>query len=66
MPKYVARKRKPKSASFDDWDWLDDVGGPDNMTVYESDDEECTGILDASGTPLYRVSERQPMGFNLK
>ena len=33
-------------------------------TVFEDLDPVDTGLVDASGTPLYRVKERVPLGFH--
>lgn len=34
--------------------------------IFESDDSPVrTGLFDASGNPIYRVSERRPIGFAL-
>ena len=36
----------------------------ERCTVIEADDTpQKTGLLDVTGTPLYRVKERQPIGF---
>ena len=32
-------------------------------TVIVDDDVVDTGLLDSNGVPLYRVSERRPIGF---
>jgi hypothetical protein len=41
------------------------TGQGSTMTVIEAEDDrpQPTGLYDASGTPLYRVRERLPMGF---
>ena len=37
---------------------------PEAVTVYESEDNsEETGLLDSRGNPLYRVTERNKIGF---
>lgn len=37
------------------------------MTVFSEDDRPiATGLLDASGAPLFRVQERAPLGFVTK
>lgn len=44
----------------------DDLGsfGKENLDVLEADDTpQKTGLLDANGTPLYRVRERVAFGF---
>lgn len=35
----------------------------DSITVFEDDDAEPTGILDARGHELWRHRDRVPMGF---
>ena len=32
-------------------------------TVFVDDEAVATGLLDANGTPLYRVKEKIPFGF---
>lgn len=40
---------------------------PPSMTVHCDDETPVrTGILDASGTPLYRWPDRVPIGFHVK
>lgn len=60
MPKYVAIR--PRSARWSDIvedDVMDDV-----CTVYEEDDYPTeTGLVDATGTPIYRLSEKRPIGY---
>lgn len=58
--RYVAMLLRPRS----DWeDWIDDPQRP-NLTVYEpSDEPRDTGLLDASGTPLYAIEVRDRIGF---
>lgn len=37
-----------------------------DLTVYEVDDEPVdTGLVDASGLPIYRVTDREPIGFRV-
>ena len=37
-----------------------------SLTVFERDVEPVrTGILDANGTPIYRVEDRAPLGFDM-
>ena len=56
--KYVAMNR-PKS---EDWYWDEPVVKAN--TVYEQEDgPELTGLYDASGTPIYRLSDKPKMGF---
>lgn len=59
MTRYVAIR--PRS-QWDIWDRPAPV--QTTMTVYETDNEpEKTGLLDANGTPLYRVQDRQKVGY---
>jgi hypothetical protein len=59
----VALTQRPK-ADYDDWL---DRGGPDQITVHESDNgPQWTGLLDQHGNELCRVADRLPMGFRLK
>ena len=45
-------------------EWDDDVPLLPSLTVYEGSSEpEPTGLLDANGNDLGRVSERAPIGF---
>ena len=58
MTRYVALARRPKAG-----DWDDDQVVVTSITVHESDHSPVeTGLLDAHGTPLYRVNERPKMG----
>lgn len=34
--------------------------------VMDDDQPQSTGLLNADGVPLYRVSDRQPVGFHLQ
>jgi hypothetical protein len=51
--------------------WWDDLyqldrrpAGFDRVHVLETDAEpQATGLLDAQGNPLYRIIEKQPIGF---
>lgn len=37
------------------------------LTVYEAAPEpQDTGVLDANGTRLYRVEDREPIGFRVR
>lgn len=57
-PRYIALPTPPKSH------WSDDAPLIRDITVYEAEDKpHDTGLLDASGTKLYRVEERIKMGF---
>lgn len=44
----------------DDEDWYAEAKP---IQVYEDDEPQPTGILDANGNELFRVRERQPIGF---
>ena len=55
--KYVTKRQK---AYWDDEDWYPDAPA---VTVYEDDEPQYTGLLDAHGEDLYRVKERAPIGF---
>lgn len=61
MTRYVAIPNRPRSQ----WDVWDKPATVDStMTVYERDSEpEKTGLLDESGTPLYRVADRHKLGY---
>lgn len=62
-PKYVTRR--PRSTWCEELDM--DVPDPAPLTVYEPDDgAEPTGILDASGNELWRIEEREPIGFRVR
>ena len=61
MQRYVAIARKPRS-----WWAEEDEFSSERRTidVIEPPHEPIdTGLLDASGVPLYRVNERGPIGF---
>jgi hypothetical protein len=47
------------------WDiWEKPATVTTSMTVYETEDKpEDTGILDATGTPLYRVNDKRRIGY---
>lgn len=60
MPKYTTKRPRAR--------WCDeiemDVMDPAPLTVYEPDDEPApTGLLDAQGNELFRVRERNPIGY---
>lgn len=59
--RYVALARPPKLWRTEDGEfWAERP----TLTVWESDPAPIdTGLLDASGTRLYRTPDRQPMGF---
>lgn len=52
--------------------WINDdedavVVSSGNVTVYEEEDSPLfTGILDHNGAPIYAVTERDPIGFDLR
>ena len=59
--KYVAMTRPPRSDIY-----YEGEGGTfiPQMIVYEAhDDPKETGLLDASGTKLYRVPQKEKIGF---
>lgn len=63
LTRYIARRTPPR-AWTDDSPWT--TSQRPTLTVYEVDDAPTdTGLLDAHGTPLYRVRERATMGFDL-
>ncbi len=62
MPRYAIRPKMP----YYDEKVEDDVLMPETLTVIEDDDAEDTGILDAQGNAIYRMSERVPAGFRAK
>lgn len=50
------------------WDELDQLDGnasdPKSIQVYEAESEmRPTGLLDAHGQPLFRITKRTPIGF---
>jgi hypothetical protein len=57
MPRYAARPRA----------WVSATDEPETLptcVVIEADDEPVfIGLYDADGDPLYRFSERIPLGF---
>jgi len=62
--KYVARSSAQR-AWWDDLYQLDRTpSGFDRVTVFESsDDPRPTGLLDEQGNELFRIVEKQPIGF---
>ncbi len=55
----------PSKAAY----WDDSVGAyvyaPASVQVFEADKSPiCTGLLDAQGTPLYRIPETVKLGFH--
>lgn len=64
MSRYVAIIAAPKS-----WDSHDgyNMGSRPSMTVHDADDApQATGLVDALGVPLYRLSDRIPIGFKVE
>ncbi len=61
MPRYL-----PIRAEHE-WNWQGaPVSNPSSLTVYEPEaDAVPTGLVDASGTPIYRVQDRVKLGFCL-
>lgn len=58
--RYITLPQRQKA--YDDWESQPPIGQA--TTVYEPDDAPVdTGIVDASGTKLYRVRDRTKMGF---
>jgi hypothetical protein len=58
--RYVALPTPPKQYGFSEW-------GESHPTMIVIDDPrppQRTGLLDASGTPLYRVADEVPFGFH--
>lgn len=53
--------RKPRNSFDDDQPWCPP------LTVYEEAQEPIdTGIIDATGTKIFRRAERMPIGFHLR
>ena len=53
-------ERKPKLA------WHDAVPFVPALTIYETAIEPVdTGLIDGSGTKIFRTSRREPIGFDL-
>lgn len=60
MTRYVAIPNRPKAS--DDWENRSPIVNA--TTIYESEDEpERTGLLNADGTPLYRVKDKIKIGY---
>ncbi len=58
--KYIAIPQRPRA--YDDLEDVQPMAAA--HTVYERDDApENTGLLNADGTPLYRVRDRVKMGY---
>ncbi len=64
--KYITASA-PQRAWWDDLYQLDRMpAGFDRVTVFETgDDPRPTGLLDAQGNQLYRMVEKQPIGFRV-
>ncbi len=62
--RYVTASRSPR-AWWDDLYQLDRTpAGQDRVTVLETGSDPCpTGLLDAQGNELFRLNEKQPIGF---
>ena len=64
--RYVAISRllpKPRS----DYEYMEDRPGPSTISVIVDEETPIdTGLMDASGTPLYRIKNRGPWGFSAK
>ena len=60
MPRYVTLPRCAVRAEDDDW-----YQPPRETCVVIVDDAapQATGLLDETGAPLYRLSDRGPLGF---
>lgn len=70
MPiRYISRAKRVRADLEEEFDyWADQVAAQTQITVTEPDNEAPvpTGILDQHGTELFRVIEREPMGFRPK
>lgn len=55
-PRYVAWR------SHSEWGWQD---RPTTHVIEDDPTPIRTGLLDQHGTPLYRMPERVPLGFDL-
>lgn len=63
MAKYLAIPKAPRQ-----WQTESDMGWQERptITVWSEDARlEPTGLVDASGTPLYRLPDRVPLGFHV-
>lgn len=62
MKKYVIKPRKLDKQKL--FDYYDDNGVIYDLTVYEEEiSEEDSGILDSSGDKIYKVIEKEPIGY---
>lgn len=58
--KYVALRTPPRASE----NWADDQPIFDARTVYEPEPEPVrTGLLNADGTPLYRMPDPKKIGY---
>lgn len=59
--KYVAMTRRPRASG----NWVDQPPIAAATTVYEADDDspQETGLLDVTGTPLYRMPDKKRIGY---
>jgi hypothetical protein len=62
MPRYVTRAL----VSIEDDLCSEDRETPRSIVVHVSDDTVDTGLVDALGVRIYRVSDRVPMGFRAR
>jgi hypothetical protein len=59
--RYVVRSQDREY--WDDGQFMEGGGTPD-LTVFENEDTPiATGLLDVDGNELFRVEDRQPIGF---
>ena len=59
-PRYVALS-KPSGWASEHWSWQD---RPTCVVLEDCPAPKPIGLLDARGTPLYRLSNRIPIGFH--
>lgn len=61
MPVYRAIRKSRTTADDEDELWIDQ---PRTLTVHQPHDEPVdTGLIDAAGTPLYRMPDERVIGF---
>jgi hypothetical protein len=63
QPRYVALSAPPRAWDSETHSWAE---RPTCQVVEADPTPQATGLLDASGTPLYRLPNRVPMGFQVK
>jgi hypothetical protein len=64
VSRYVAIRHLPKTyRTEDDGSWQD---RPTIQAIESDPTPVATGLVDASGTPLYRTEERVPIGFHVR